>query len=75
MAASATRRLEPVPRCDVTTTYLKGSFLSRDLNLPGPDGFDPRPVALLDKPAHPDAGALKLFRVHAGGFKCAQIAA
>ena len=32
-------------------------------------GLDPRPVALLEPSAHPDAAVLELFRLHSGGGK------
>src|SRR5262245_37255168 len=45
-----------------------------DFELLGVRGLDPRPVALLEPSAHPDAAVFKLFRLHSGGGKGAFMA-
>src|SRR5262245_13994112 len=45
-----------------------------DFDLLGVRGLDPRPVALLEPSAHPDAAVLELFRFHSGCGKGALMA-
>src|SRR5262245_46972737 len=45
-----------------------------DFDLLGMHGLDPRPVALLEPSAHPDAAVLELSRLHSRGGKGALMA-